>query len=292
MFSDVKKILIVLCLFAQAQTLQAQTLEDAILHVWKSSPELKSEEKLVALTHTEKLRRFIPNNPQLTYSNTDNNTAQSYGANISLAFPGKALFMTHLDLAKEKMQKAELIAKRYELADIVITHYLDCSSTYLKIKLAEENASDLEALERTLRARYESGVITQSEIMSLQLQMSQQQLELSQLQEHAQVACDQLTQLVGQSPNSDYPLPDDLSTNIVDQLGNETADEAKAEASIKLADAQYKTAWWNTFPDLNFGVSRNHYSYLPGSPNGQEFTTNYTASMTFLFLEFFMSVLM
>ncbi|QQR79482.1 MAG: TolC family protein [Deltaproteobacteria bacterium] len=256
-------------------------MSSVIKKTWKNSPEIRAEENLVSVSRAEKLRRFIPNEPLLTYSNTDNNTAQSYGASVTMAFPGKSIAMTTLDIAQEKAQRAELKAKKYEIAGRVIQNFLDCSTTQMTLKLSKENLSDLESLAKTLSARYEAGSSTQSELMSVQLQISQQNMEIAQLEDHAVVFCDKLNQMVHESVSPSLSLPDDLDPEIIKSLGFETADEAQSKAALKVAQARYKTAIWNLAPDLTFGVSRNHYSYLPGSPNGQETTTNYVGAISF-----------
>jgi outer membrane protein TolC len=59
-----------------------------------------------------------------------------------------------------------------------------------------------------------------------------------------------------------------------------TADQARSEAGIELADANRSVAWWSQVPDLTLGITRSHYLYLPASPSGKEWATTFSVGIT------------
>ncbi len=86
----------------------------------------------------------------------------------------------------------------------------------------------------------------------------------------------------GERPGA-YPrlqLDDDLSPQILERLGVDSADQARAKASFHIAQATQATAFWTQVPDFNVSVTRNHYVYLPGSPSGEANTWSYGVSVT------------
>ena len=54
----------------------------------------------MASPKTEGWQHFLPNEPQIFYGNTDDNTAEVYGVTETMAFPGKTLAYIKQDRLK------------------------------------------------------------------------------------------------------------------------------------------------------------------------------------------------
>lgn len=258
------------------------TLTDAVQSTWSRAPQLAAQKSQAGLATLDRWRRFLPNEPQLQYADTDDRTDVSYGVSETIGFPGKVLASVHFDKARQERERAEWAAKRYEVARLVIQSYVDTAVSQELVASQRKSLDDVESLAHALRVRYESGLATQAEDIGIQLQFRQQRADLAADEDHLAVAADHLKSLLGFPLGADATLvlPDDLNAGLLAELGGLTADEARARADVELAQSGRALAVWNQLPDINLGVSRNHYLYLPGSPSGKPRTTNYTVGFT------------
>lgn len=259
-------------------------LEHILKLAWQNSPLLVGQRIQHELASGDRYRRFIFNEPQLQYSNSDDNTARTFGLSLALPFPGKSFVLTRLDTAKANLQRAELFAKKYDITKTITQAYLDCSAAQATYEIQKLTSADLETVSKTLKSLYETGHSTQAEKIGSELQSRQSQFDLSNAEDKPLVFCKRLDDLLSAATatekltsfvNVKTTLPDDLDSTIISELGEWTADQSRADANIALARATANTAWWSQAPDLNFSLSRNQYIYLPGSPSGKEWTTTY-----------------
>ncbi len=259
---------------------QAVSLREAVERVWERSPLVREGEVQAKLASGDRWRRFIPNEPQLQYTNTDSGTAQSFGLSETVSLPFKTLALTEVDSAKAKSQRAELDAKRYDMARLTINAYVDCALAEASARQQEKLIADTETLEKSLRARYEAGSAAQAETIGVDLQLRQARADLTLASDRAAVLCEKLDRHLELETKTGHELPDDVPPAIIDRIGAKTADESRALASVLNAEAASGTAWWSQVPDLTVGVAANHYFYLPGSPSGQANSVSFTASIT------------
>lgn len=266
---------------------QALTLSEAVHKRWQTSPSLSGQQDQVAIASHDRWRRFVPNEPQFNYTNTDDGTGESYGLSLTVPIPIKPFALSELDGARAAVQRAELRAKRHELARDTIQAYVDCAIAMAAVRQQELSITDNETLARSLRARYEAGTATQAENIGMELQIRQMRADVETTRDHSVVACRKSAQLLGEPAEQlTYELPRDLEQDLVNELGEETPDEARAVAALRLAKANRSAAWWSQLPDITFSATRNHYSYLPGSPSGKELTWTYGAAVTLPLLFF------
>ena len=260
----------------------ALTLEDAVARLWAQSAQLPAQEQQVRLAELDRWRRFLPNEPQLLFNNTDDHTNVGWGLGETFAFPGKALALAGTDRARADFQRTELTARRYDLARLAAQTYVDGAVATAALEMQRQNVADLEALAASLRARYEAGLATQAEDISAELQLRSTRADLAAAEDHVAVSTTRLTRLLALAPSAtgQLELPDDLSPALLVQLGGGTSDRLRAAAAAELAQSAKRAAWWNQLPDLSLSAVRNRYYYLPGSPNGETRTWTYGAAVT------------
>jgi outer membrane protein TolC len=271
---------------AHAVTNSSASIDSLLRSAWDNSPALQAQKDQADLAAGDRYRRFIFNEPQFQVSSLDDKSGLSYGLSIATGFPGKALALSSLDTAKAHAQNAEMQAKKHDLSKIVVQSYTDCAAAKESVRVLTATAGDLETLFKTLKALYENGRSTQAEKIGAELQSRQAHLDLLTAEDRESVLCkklDKTLRTVGVDQSLEgqvIPLPDDLDSKLLAEIGGETADQARASSGMELADANSKTAWWSQLPDMVFGVSRNNYVYLPASPTGKEWTTSLSVSIT------------
>ena len=283
-----------LCIFCvtavEAATESPVTLEGVLRNVWEHSPQLEGQEVQASLASGDRWRRFVFNEPQFLYSNSDDNTARTYGLSLTTSFPGKGFAFARLDAAKSRGQHAELLAKKYDLTKTVTQAYLDCAVAQETFDLQKQTSADLETVFQTLKALYETGHSTQAEKIGSELLARQAKLDLTTAGDKQEVLCKKLDLIIPTAVSSQKylfefsgkkaRLPDDLDPGIISELGPMTADQNRAVSAVDLSVATAFTSGWSQLPDLTFNFNRNHYTYLPGSPSGKEWTTTYGVSVT------------
>ncbi len=269
-------LLLALSLFCPGSA-RALTLTEAVQRRLDQAPQVPAQRQLYDLSSQERIRRFIPNEPQFTYANTDSNTEQSFGFQQPLGFPGKSIALAKVDKANVQKQHSELSAVQYDLTKETVEDFLECAGASATYEIQKGEVNYFQILVDYIRSRYEAGIATAAEWIGAKLQERQESFEMKSNQDKAEVGCEHLAKLLNLAPEqaSGFELPDDLDPSVIAQFQGETADENRAEGNIAVAKATLRTAWWNQLPDLGFSYARNHYSFLPGSPNGQPWTTTY-----------------
>jgi len=275
----------VLVLGLLTRQVSAMSLTDAIERAWQSAPlfheQLEADRNLYEVSKMERRQRFLPNEPQVFYGNTDDRTDIIFGINETIGFPGKALAFTRQDRIKEDNARAEWNAKRYEVTQTVSQAYLDTAVALATVEQQKRNILDAETLAGSLKARYEAGLAAQAEVIGSDLQIRQQRADLSAAENQAKVSLAKLQRLLHLSSDpTPLVLPDDLDSEVLRQLGEYTADEDRALGATALAQSTRKLALWAQAPDLSLSVQRNYYDYLPGSPSGKVIAYNYMVGIT------------
>lgn len=260
---------------------EALKLEEAVRQAWTNSGQISGQRELMEVARGDRWRRFLPHEPTLQYSKTDDGTAETFGLSLVTSFPGRSLAMVGLDGAKARAQEAELRARRFDLSKLLVAAYTDCAAAQATLRLQETTSADLETIFRSLKALYESGRATQAEKIGAELQSRQASLDLRNATDKANTTCQKLKRLL---PNAGdefkTELPEDLDTKFVAELGPQTSDQARAEAAQAVAERSVSTAYWSQLPDFTLNYSRNHYLYLPGSPSGKPWADSIGVSVT------------
>jgi outer membrane protein TolC len=259
---------------------QGLTLDEAIQSSVQDSRYVKAQEMSADIASSDRWRRFLIKEPSFQYLNADDHTQESFGVSIATSFPGKAFAFMEMDRAKARNEKAEISAKRQDLAKLIAGAYLDCASGLALLEIQKIALSDFETMFRSLSAMYESGHASQAERIGTDLQIRQTRSDLRSATDKTDVACKKWHSLVGDDKSMPDKIPGDLAGETIHLLGDASSDRTRGEAALKMANVADDLRWWSQAPDLTWSVSRNHYDFLPGSPSGKEYTYNYGVSVT------------
>jgi outer membrane protein TolC len=264
------------------------TLREAIERMWRDSPITRELEAQVTLAEKDVWRRFLPNEPQISYQEDESDRSKEYGLSLTMGFPGKAFVYAKVDRAALRKQKVELVARKQELAVLVTRAYVECAAAQATIQIREKALGDIETFLQTLKAR--RGV-TQSERLSLELETRQVRRDLLESRDQREVGCKKFVDIVhgGEKEIPPLSLPDDLDRLILGEMGSANADELRAGAAIDYASATYSVASWSQMPDLVLSYGRKTLPAADGS--GSPFYNVYGISLTLpLFYPFHESV--
>jgi outer membrane protein TolC len=278
---------LIMALFPYSAAAIPGPLEAALRTAWENSAQLSGQASLVSLSEGDRWRRFVPNDPLVQYSNSDDDTARSYGLSLVVPFPGKSIALAKLDSAKALQAGSELAAKKHDLTRLIAQAFLDCAAAAEGANLQQSTSEDLDLIFRSLKALYEGGRSSQAEKIGAELQARQSNLDLITARDKRATLCAKYETLLSreskltagslQSPTS---VPEDLDGGIIAELGTATADQARATGAIGAATAADSTRWWAQVPDFSLAAQRNRYVYLPGSPSGKEWTTTYSIAVS------------
>jgi outer membrane protein TolC len=267
-------------IFFVSSSALALSLDEAIQSSVQESRYVKAQEVSADIAANDRWRRFLVKEPSFQYTNADDHTEESYGFNLVTSFPGKAFAFMEMDRAKARNEKAEVLAKRQDLAKLIAGAYLDCASGLALLEIQKMALADFETMYRSLSAMYESGHASQAERIGSDLQIRQTRSDVRAATDKTDVACKKWHELIGDNKSMPDKIPPDLSTETIRLLGEASADRTRGEAALKIANVGEDLRWWSQAPDLTWSVQQNHYNFLPGSPSGKEYTYTYGVSVT------------
>lgn len=258
----------------------AVSLDSAIQDVIRQSNYVKAQEVSASLAAGDRWRRFLVHEPSFSYSSADNGAEESYALSLTTPFPGKSVAYMELDHAKAKAEKVEVLSKRQDLAKLITDTYLDCASGLALLEIQKTALADLETMFRSLTAMYESGHASQAERIGTDLQMRQTRSEVRAAADKTDVSCRKWHVLMGDDKSVPDKVPEDLSKETLELLGNQSADLSRGEAALKLANVNDDLRWWSAAPDLTWSYQRNHYINVSASPIITPWTSTYGVSVT------------
>lgn len=265
-----------------------------------------ASQKQLEVAKSDLYKHWFPQEPSFTWSQLDDHASESYSLSIPLSFPTKVWAMSSIDQAKYFQVDSEQKAKNFELIQNFINSYQDCSLSQSSLKISLESLEDMKVLSESLKQLYESGHSTQAERIGAELQFRSLESDQAAAQEKARSSCQKLKSLVydrrfksplevektsqakeqnqenlnNEIDFSKLTLLEDLPTQILDVMGSKTPDELRAEASLKLSEKIKSRLAWTYWPDLNIGISQNHYLSPVLSPSSSEWTKTFTVGIT------------
>lgn len=249
----------------------ASSLDQIILSSWDSDPLIASQAQKIKAAELDKFARFLPNNPTVSFADSDNHSWRTYGVSLAVGIPGKAFALHEVDSEIVRAENAEMFAKRIELAGFLLANYSDCASSKELISILSVATRELAILKDAITARYEMGQSTQAERIGIELQYRQANIEYMALQDQGKVACAKFEEIardrkIPENLITNFTLPEDLDTSVLSQLGNKSLDVIRAENDSRVARVQSETAFWKVAPDLTFSYFRNYYNRVVASP--------------------------
>ena len=264
-------------------------LDEAVVQAVQGSEYVRAQSDFAQLARGDRWRRFIFREPQLSYASIDTHNQDSWTLSLATPFPGKSFAYMEADRIKAQAETTEVFSKRQDVAKQVAESYLDCASSRALMEIQRTAMRDLETVERSLSAMYESGHASQAERIGAELQTRQTRAEADALQDKAETSCRKWRRIMGFEDQNLLPdgMPEDLKSETLRILGGKSAAEARGESAVQLALSADRLRWWTQAPDLNWSYSQNHYFSIPGSPTGLENTTSYGVGMTVPIFFFF-----
>jgi len=258
---------------AGAQTL---TLEQAIRATWESSSQLKAQKTLGGIYSDDTWRRFFPDEPQLSYSNQDNNTEVSWGLSLTYPIPFKTLAFTQLDSAVAQQQRWEFKAQKYDLAVAIAQAYMNGATAQAMILFQTQNVQDLETITEAIRLQYTHGHSNQTQKISAELQLTQAQRDLRTAQDQLKTAVKLYARLMGISSNqvTGFELPEDVPSSIIKELGDRTSGQLRDKANVDVGEANRATGFWSQVPDVSFSLTES--DWVPPGAGAPGLSTDYT----------------
>ncbi len=246
-------------------------LDKIIIAGWQSDPLLHAQENKIKAAEIDRFARFLPNNPIISYANSDNRSWKTYGVSLQLGLPGKAFALSSVDREILRAEERELVAKKIELASFIADRYSACASTRAQEEILKTAVEELQTLKDIFTARYEMGQSTQAERIGIELQHRQARIEYESLKDQSVVACKKLTSYL-EERNLDASIvstiepAEDLSEEILSSLGSTSMDVIRAEGEMRVSEQQREVAFWKTMPELTVSYYRNYYNKVVASP--------------------------
>ncbi len=261
---------------------QTFTLEQAILSTWDNSSQLKAQKSLGVIYSDDTWRRFIPEEPQVSYTWSDNNAEQSWGLSLDYPIPFKSLAYTQLDSAVAQQQRWEFTAQKYDLAVTIAQAYMNCATDQAMIVFQTQNVQDLETITDAIRIQYTHGHSNQTQKISAELQLTQAQRDLKTAQDQMKTAVELYARLMKVPPGqvTGFELPDDVPSSIIKELGDRTSGQLRDKASVEVGEANRATGFWSQIPDLDLSVGQNQWLNLPASPSGLQYDYTFSVAIT------------
>ena len=249
----------------------ASPLETMIVSIWDADSLINAQNFKIKAAELDKFARFLPNNPVISYADSDNQSWKTYGVSLAVGLPGKAFALHKVDSAVLKAEKAEMVAKKIELALFVLQRYASCAASKELLSVLSEAVKELDVLKEAITSRYEMGQSTQAERIGILLQYRQANIEYLALVDQTNVACDKLTQLVkdrelDSSLAQNPELPEDFSSSVLSELGSKSLDLIRAENDSHVSAVEADVSFWRSAPDLTFSYYRNYYNKVVASP--------------------------
>lgn len=262
-----------------AQTL---TLEQAIRSTWENSSQLKAQKSLGVIYSDDTWRRFLPEEPQLSYTWADNNAEESWDLSLTYPIPFKSLAYTQLDSAVAQQQRWEFTAQKYDLAVAIAQAYMNCATDQAMIVFQTQNVQDLETITDAIRIQYTHGHSNQTQKISAELQLTQAQRDLKTAQDQMKTAVELYARLMKVPPGqvTGFELPDDVPSSIIKELGDRTSGQLRDKASVDVDEANRAMGFWSQIPDLNLSVGQNQWLNLPASPSGLQYDYTFSVAIT------------
>jgi outer membrane protein TolC len=259
-------------------------MDELIKISWNKNPLIKGQEELVRAAELDRFARFLPNNPTVSYADSDNHSWKTYGVSLLVGLPGKAFALREVDNVVLKSQQSEMYAKKIELAQFVVDRYSACASTKELLAILDVAVKELDILKNAITARYEMGQSTQAERIGIELQHRQANIEYMTLVDQSKVACQKYVQYLNDNELDESAfaseLSEDLDSSLLAEMGHQSLDIIRAINDVRLAEAETDVAFWRAAPDLTFSYYRNYYNKVVASPIiPTQWTSSYLVSL-------------
>lgn len=240
-----------------AQTQNTLNLNQAINQIWGEAPQLKAIDEQRKIAEKDLWRRFLPNEPSLSYEQDDSDRSRSTGVSLTMGFPGKAFALSKLDHVQLQNLRRDAEVEKITLAHLVTQAYLACASAQKGLLIRQNSLKEVEKHLANLSSRRGAPRI---EKLSFELEVRQSRHDLATAQDQLSINCQKLATLLDEkAPLGDLEMPEDLPTEVIKALGSQTVEEKRLTSSLDLAEVSSQTALWSQMPDFTLSYSEKQF---------------------------------
>jgi outer membrane protein TolC len=269
-------------LFLSSKAFAVMTLHDAVSKALKLNPELKSFESQFESAQAKKRQTLAPNEPTLSFQYNDElqflkyQDAASYQMSITqpFLFPGKSLLAYESAASNAQSIFFQLRAKTLDISNQVKSSYWGLSLARRNLALNFDQKLTFERIAAVARRRYETGAITQVDLLGSEIALYANANEFADLKSSEQLAHSQLNVLIGASLEIEQDVEElkksaALTRSDLMPLDSMLANRSEIQAARSLADAahyNYRLSQMSWLPDFQLTLGSTIYFNQAASP--------------------------
>ncbi len=263
------------------------SLKQAIDTAREVNPDIRSLQNQFESAQAKTRQSLAPTEPtaSITYNDLDkafnvpNSGSTVYQINQPLAFPGKA-WVNHASLGHQAQSiYYQLKAKELDVANTVKGAYFGLALAQKNIELNSETKASYERIMATARRRYETGAITQVDLLNAEIALYSNLNDLADLETAEKTARAQLNNFLGkpsEAPTQVQSMDQIRRTNHPHMSLTEAQDKMvqnrpEIKSAVELteaADKTYSLAKMSLLPDFQLTAGTTNYNLLAASPIG------------------------
>lgn len=258
------------------------TLAQAIEHAQGASPDIRQIEEQYDSAAARKRQALSPAEPTLSLGfndlteafNLGTTTSNVYTLTQTLGFPGRALLNRAALSEQSEAVNAQLKAMRLQVSANVKQAYYGLALARKNIQFNNDQRLSYERILAIAKRRYETGNSAQVDYLNAQVQLLQNQNDLTDLLAAERVALTQLNVLLQISPQTplevspvepvDRPAVE-LEVAEKKMLANRNEIQV-AQHQLEASGKSYALAWMSLLPDFQLSAGTTFYNVPSASP--------------------------
>jgi outer membrane protein TolC len=258
----------------------------------EKSPDIHSLENQLASAESHKRQALAPAEPSLSASSNDmtqpfrlgSPTSTVYQITQTLGFPGRAFVNRSGLSAQAQVIAAQLASMRLQVAANIKQAYFGLELARRNLELNAEQRESYERIVAITKRRYESGAITQVDLLNAQATLYSNDNDLADLNSAEKQALTQLNILIGNPGDTAIelgplpacpPPPGDFDKALHAMLDHRPEILA-AHRQVDAAGASHTLAWMQLLPDFQLTAGETFYNVPGASPLASSTGENHT----------------
>lgn len=274
------------------------TVTDAIKTAQSKNPDIRSLEEQVGSAEAKARQALAPAEPSLSLNYNDTPKLFSLGAAAStvyqvsqtIGFPGRAFLNRGVLSDQAKATYHQLRSKRIAVANLVRAAYYNLALALKNLELNQDQRQSYERILEIAKRRYESGGITQVDLLTAQSAIYNNANDLADLQANEKTNRAQLNLLLGNPPEQEIQIESLKMVKLVPfdrdaTLKKMTENQPEIRSAMyqqRAAENSYALAWMSLLPDFQFYIGTTYYNVPTASPysgGASNFTHTYMAGV-------------
>lgn len=265
------------------------SLPDAVRVALEKSPDVRALENQVESAHARKRQALAPAEPSFQATSQDMlgafrlsaPTSTVYQISQTVGFPGRALLNRAALSEQAQAVGAQLKATRLQVAANVKQAYYQLALARKNIELNNEQRNSYTRILAIAKRRYESGAITQVDLLNAQTTLYSNDNDLADLTASERQARGQLNVLLGNAPGTPLEvdaLPKRIHPKVDFEKALQTMIENRAEIQaakhqVNASEKTQKLAYMSLLPDFQLAAGTTFYN-VPGASPLSSFMNN------------------